>query len=384
MYRLMTCLSLGLLLMVQSIAQTAGPAKPATSNSDYYNDGIRLKDKKEFAQAVAAFKKAIAAKPTHKEALYEAGWCSNELGKYDDAIAFLLKAKQQWPNEAKIYFEIGYAYFKTNNLEEAKTNYYRCIALKKDYGLAYKSLGNVFYSQSEYAKALENYNSYTIYETDIDSDDFYFKKGYCENESGKYNEAIVSLNRSVELNNNNASTFDELGFAYYKIENPDGAIKNYNKSIELKPNSNVPYLGLGDVYKDIRKNTDEALKYYLKAVEYKTESKKTQYCIGWCYNDKSRYNDAIPYLKKAISIDKQYINALTELGYSYYALTRYMEALDEFNKAILIKKTALSLYYSGLCYIGMKNKNDALKMYDELKTMGSPNADKLKTKIDGM
>ncbi|MEP7165952.1 MAG: tetratricopeptide repeat protein [Ferruginibacter sp.] len=381
MSRQIICLAITLLILGSSIAQTAGPAKTAT---EYYNEGVKLKDNKEYADAIVSFKKAITAKPNYREALFEAGWCSNEISKYNDALSFLLKAKQQWPDEPKVYFEIGYANQQLSKPEEAKTNYKRCLALKKDYGLAYKYLGNLFYGQSDYSKALENYTSYTGYESDIDSDDFYYKKGYCENELEKYSDAVESLARSIELNAEEAPSFDELGYAYYKLENADDAIKNYNRSIALKSTSHVPYLGLGDVYKDLKKNSDDALSNYLKAAVYKAESKKAQYSIGWCYNDKSNYNDAIPYLKKALSIDSKYVSALTELGYSYYALAKYEDALDEFNKAIAISKTSLSVYYSGLCYVGMKNKAAALKKYEDLVALESSYADKLKTQIDGM
>ena len=113
-----------------------------------YNDGIVLKDKKKYSEAIDLFKNAIAEQPTYKEALFEAGWCCNELEKYDDALSFLQKAKLQWPNESKVYFEIGYAYQQLGKAEEAKTNYNECLSINKEYSLAYKALGNIFLSIS--------------------------------------------------------------------------------------------------------------------------------------------------------------------------------------------------------------------------------------------
>ena len=103
-----------------------------------------------------------------------------------------------------------------------------------------------------------------------------------------------------------------------------------------------------------------------------------------CYNDMEKYNSAVPYLNKAIEIDSKYVSAITELGYSDYALENYDDALVQFKKALAIDKTELSFYYAGLCYVGKKQKNDALKMYDELKVMKSDYADKLKKKIDAL
>ena len=176
-----------------------------------------------------------------------------------------------------------------------------------------------------------------------------------------------------------------MAYAYYKQDDADNAIKYYNSSIALKADGYVPYIGLGDVYKDLKKDNDEALKNYLKAIENKPENEKSQYNIGWCYNEKEQYNEAIPYLKKAILINKDYLKANRELGYSYYALGEYSNAQALFNKTIsLDKKDELSFYYSGLCYVEMKDKTAALKMYDSLQELQSTYADKLKTKIDSM
>ena len=47
-------------------------------------------------------------------------------------------------------------------------------------------------------------------------------------------------------------------------------------------------------------------------------------------------------------------------------------------------KTELNLYYSGLCYVGKKQKSEAMKYYDELTKMKSDYAGKLKKKIDAL
>ena len=134
----------------------------------------------------------------------------------------------------------------------------------------------------------------------------------------------------------------------------------------------------------MKKDLDEALKSFFKSLDINSQNKKTNYLIGWCYNEKGRYNDAVTYLKKALEIDKEYVNAMTELGYCDYALQNYNDALRQFNRAISINKTEVSLYYAGLSYTGLKKKDDALRMYEELKAMNSSYSDKLKKKIDAL
>ncbi len=364
-----------LLITLFTTAQTA---------VQYYNEGIKLQDQKKYTEAVVSFKKAIILNEKYKEALYSAGWCNIELKKYYEALSYLQKARTLWPNEPKVYLEIGYANEKLSKKTEAKENYDKCISLKSDFALAYKYLAYLYYDEKNYKKALENFESYILYEPDNKIEEVYFRKGFSENELGKYNEAIVSLNIATKLNADDAGTYNELGYAFTKLENADDAIKNYTRALEINPKSMAGNNGMAEVYKDLKKKPADAVKYYLKTISLEPNNKKANYWTGWCYNELERYNDAVPYLKKAIEIDGKYVNAITELGYSDYALENYDDALAQFRKAITIDKTELSVYYSGLCYVGMNQKSDALKMYNDLKTMNSDYADKLKKKIDNM
>lgn len=98
----------------------------------------------------------------------------------------------------------------------------------------------------------------------------------------------------------------------------------------------------------------------------------------------SKLNDAVPYLKKVIEIDDKYVSVYTEPGYCDYALKKYDNALLNFKKAFAIVKTELNMYYTGLCFIGKKDKSAALKMMNDLKALDSDYAGDLQKLIDKM
>ena len=360
------------------------PSPPGNNTVALYNEGIRLKDQKKYSDALASFKKALVVKPEYREALYQAGWCCNELEKYTDAINYLKKARSLWPEEPKVYLDLGYANQQAGIKEEARANYSKCLSLKNDYALAYQYLGNLYYGESDYAKALENYEFYVRYESSITSATFYYKMGFCQNDLKKYEGAIGSFKKAVSLKTGYLDAYNELAYSNTKLGNSEEALKNYNEALRIDPKSTVAYNGIGDVYKDEKKDLDEALKNFFKSLDINPQNKKTNYLIGWCYNEKQHYNDAVPYLKKALEIDKEYIVAITELGYCDYALQNYNDALKQFNRANSINKTELSSYYAGLCYVGLKKKEDALRTYEDLKSMNSSYTEKLKKKIDAL
>ncbi len=337
--------TLALCLLIVSFT-TAQTTKTATQ---YYSDGVKLQNDGKYSEAFTAFKNAIVKNSNYKEALFSAGWNCNELKKYSEAIPYLQKAKTLWPNEPKVYLELGYAYEMLKKKTDAITNYNKCISLKSDYSLAYKYLGILYYDDKDYEKSLKNITSYLDIIPNSKDDDIYFRKAVSENEMGLHDDALESITKALDLEPDKVKFNNELAYTYHKL-----------------------------------KNDKEALKYYLKSIEADGNNVKANYWAGWCYNELGKYNEAVPYLEKALEVDDKYISAYTELGYCYYALKNYDKALNNFKKAFAIEKTPLTVYYTGLCFVGKKDKTSALKMVSELKAMNSDYQEKLQKAIDKM
>ena len=250
---------------------------------EWYNKGIELKGKQDYEGALAAFKNAISKKADYNEAYYQAGWCCNELEKYEDAVDFLKK----------------------------------------------------FMPTTEADK------------------------------KNKYN---------------------ETGFSYYKLQKATDAIIEYKNTIELSPKDGVALRCLGNVYYEIEEDHDNAIEYFEKAiVADEEESKPIYYKLGWLYNDKERYDDAIKILLKAIEYDSEDSGYREELGFAYYQKEEYEFALTQLNKAISLDDASkLGYYYKGLCFIATNKKGEAMSMYYKLKELDTDLATELNDKINKM
>ena len=254
-----------------------------SSAKEWYNKGMQLKHTHEYEGALAAFKNAIAKKANYSDAYYQAGWCSNELEKYEQGIDFLKK---------------------------------------------YQPVENA-------------------------------------NKKDKYN---------------------ELAFAYFKLQKATNAIEEYNNTLALFPKNGIALIGVGNVYYDIQEDHDKAMMYFEKAMAVDEEvSKPIYYKLGWLYNDKERFDDAIKIMLKAIEYDSEDSGYREELGYAYYMKEQYEFAITQLNKAIsLDENSKLGYYYKGLCFIATNKKGDAMSMYYKLKTIDSDDADELLGKINEM
>jgi len=371
-------------LLIATVLVSAAIAQPAKTATEYYNDGVKLKEGEKYKEALVSFKNAGSKKPDYYEAWYEAGWCANELEQYTEAATYLEKAKKLSPSQAKIYFELAYAQDNSDKTDDAILNYKKVLELYPEYYSALQNLGDIYYKKEDYSKALDYYKQY-LQGDDIDNY-YYYKAGWSSNDLEAYGDAINYLEKYEPTENDDiAKKYAEIGYANYKLENNDESIDAYKKALDAKPGYGTALRGLGNVYYNNTEDYDAAIDYFEQAIEKDEENSKDDYYkLGWLYNDAEQYDDAINILLKAVDYDEKDPGNREELGYAYYMKDNYENALTQLNKAIeLDPKSKLGYYYKGLCYLAQDKKDAAMNVYTKLKEIDAAQAEKLLAKING-
>ena len=116
----------------------------------YYNT-------KQYAEAANAYKQGLELRPNNATALYNLGWCYNDLERYTEAIDELRKATQLRPNYPEAYNEMGYAFHQLGRYPEAVQQYQIAIRQKTDYASAHYNLGLSYMQLRNRPAALEQY-----------------------------------------------------------------------------------------------------------------------------------------------------------------------------------------------------------------------------------
>ena len=352
----------------------------------FYNEGVKLKDQ-NVPLALEKFQKAITLDPNYVAAIYECGWCQNDLKNYNSAVEYLRKARTVWSAIPKIYFELGYAFEKLNNTDSAIKCYNRCLELKPDYAGVYRQLGYIAYNKNDNAIALDYFKKYEAAATSAITDYLYwYRKGYACNGLQDYGAAKTALRKSLSFKDDYLQTYLEIGFAStrLKTENEE-AIGYYKKAIALDPKDHVAYNGIAEVYRDNKNDMTEAMEWYQKTLSVKPRERKAEFGMGYCLNSTDKYAEAIPYLKIAVEEEPTYTAAFVELGYSHYMLSKFSDAIYYLRKAIdLNPETENAYYYSVLVYIAQKNKTMAQKMVDKLSDLSSKYVATLQPKVNAL
>ncbi len=210
----------------------------------------------------------------------------------------------------------------------------------------------------------------------------YYDAGMKAAAKGLYPDAILSFQMAVSLNKMYDSAYAEMGNAYYRINKIDSALICYKKALTVNPNWGQMHLAIGNIYRDVKMQYDEAIIHYKDAIKVNPSDKLACYSLAWCYNAKKDYDNAILYATKALDIDNNYRHPYNELAHAYRQTAKYEDCVAQFKKNMAISPIDLPVYYCGLCLLQLNQKEEAMKMQEQLLKINPKLAETLRKKVE--
>jgi tetratricopeptide (TPR) repeat protein len=111
-------------------------------------------------EAVAAYRKAIAANPNASGALVNLGTISFRMGRMKDAAAYYARAMQADPEYPLAHFNLGNLNDEQGNFEAARRHYLEAIRLSPRYADAYFNLALLCERNNEILQAIGYWQNY--------------------------------------------------------------------------------------------------------------------------------------------------------------------------------------------------------------------------------
>jgi tetratricopeptide (TPR) repeat protein len=338
-------------------------------------------DNQDYEEALKWFKKANSINPKNGSIYYDIAWCQNELARYAEVLRTAEAGVTVEPT-VNLYNEYAYALYMLERYSEAIEKYKKAQAINNEDKNTIKGMADSYFSMKDYKNAEVYYRK--CLELGKDSKIANYKIGYIMNENKNYQKAIDYELAALKLDNDYAEAYNELAYAYSRLNQKSKALDSYLKAHNLNPKSALYAANVADMYygESEVKNLDKAIEYYKKSLAIDNKSAESNFNIGWVLNEKQNYTEAKPYLYKAVELDPKYADAWIELGWIDYSEGNYAAAEADYLKALQYNaKSELARYYLGQVYIKQKKNSNAQKMLDELKSMNSAYADKLKAKM---
>jgi len=156
-----------------------------------------------------------------------------------------------------------------------------------------------------------------------------------------------------------------LGWVFYQREQPDDAIGEFEKSLEINPNNAEAIYNIGNVLVQ-KGQVDDAIAQYQKALEINPNLADAHYNLGNVLVQKGQVDDAIVHYQKALEINPDRAEVRNNLGFALFSKGQVDDAIVQYEKALEIAPNFADAHYNlGLALIQKGQIDGAVAQFQE-------------------
>ena len=294
---------------------TTGPGTPAADLSveEHFQKGNDYIKNGQFDKAVAEFEAVLKADPERISALTNLGVAYYNVGRLDEAIAQYQKALEIGPDDADIHSNMAAAYVQKNDLVQGMAEYQKAIKINPELSQAHFGLAVVYLQQGQNDQASEELLKFQKYDDGMDpiaTAQAYVYLGAIYLDEGELEKALVEYQKALQADPKLPSAHFGVGLVYAQLGQTDQAIKALEQFQEyddgLNPTMTAQaYVYLGAIYLD-KGEPEKALVEYQKALQVDPKLPAAHFGAGRAYAQLGQTDQAI----KALEQFQQYDDGL--------------------------------------------------------------------------
>ena len=202
----------------------------------------------------------------------------------------------------------------------------------------------------------------------------WFALSEADDNHGQYAQAIAAYRQALQINPQNADTWDNLGAAYDQAGQQ--ALDAVRQALQIIPQDAVAWYNLGLAYDDAGQHA-KAIDAYRHALQINPQNADTWYNLGIAYGH-AQNAQAINAERQALQINPKFALAWQYLGITYFGAGQNAQAIDAYRQALKINpKLSNAWFLLGLVYLQTGRQNQALAVYQHLKTLDPAKAQNL-------
>ncbi len=185
----------------------------------------------------------------------------------------------------------------------------------------------------------------------------YYKRGFALNSIGKFEEALLYLEKALALRQNNPEILISMSYSYRCLKKYDIAIECCNRALEIEINNTKAWSKKGKLLYELFK-FEQAIECFDKALETNPSDIDSWKDKGKCLFKINKFEQAIECFDKTIKSRPDNDRAWYYKGLSYRYLNKHKQAIECFDKCIIINpKDSDSLFERGRLKIINKDKS---------------------------
>lgn len=152
----------------------------------------------------------------------------------------------------------------------------------------------------------------------------------------KFDEALPILEEITKIDPQNSEAWRTLAqLRWYHQHNPDKAYDELIEALKCEPSNLWALILMGNLLTKEKNDLEGAKSYYDKVLEYYPDNAIAINNVAATYMERQEYVEAIPLMRKVISLDDSYINSYYGLALCYYKTEKLNEAFDICHQAAI-------------------------------------------------
>jgi tetratricopeptide (TPR) repeat protein len=351
------------------------------------NKGIALAELDRFEEAMVCFDEALRIDPHSPAAWINKGYGYNSLGRPEEALACLVHAEQVDPQNSVLWYSKGRALLLLARFGEAATCFGKSVQIDPRYADAwtgqamalmaldrFKEAGDCLARAEEidpqcpddWKKLLAERGNHDMALTSFKpAETAWGKQGLTLAQAGKYEEALASFAKALEIDPRYGGAWHNRGSALTSLGRNEEAIACYHHVLEIDPlfapawERKAYALGLLGQY-------EEAAACLTKALELDPENVASWSNMGTALRSLGRLEEAVASYTKALEIDPRHAVIWDNKGSSLRGLNRHDEAIGCYTKALGIDPRNPSFWvHKGEALAEMSRLDEANKCFDK-------------------
>lgn len=228
------------------------------------------RDARQFDEATAICRKAVAANPNDRDLKLLLAWQLADTGKLDEGLTIANSLLTGKPTDREVYFQVSEMQQRQKHWKESEDALSKAepLATSKDDKV------NLYFRKGALAEREKHYDvaeQYFHKVLDIDPDNAITLNnlGYMlADKTSRYNDALKYIRKAVELEPMNGAYLDSLGWVYLKLGQYEQAEDNLRKAVERTSADPTVHDHLGDLYEKTGRIRLAAAQWEISVAEF--------------------------------------------------------------------------------------------------------------------
>jgi tetratricopeptide (TPR) repeat protein len=353
-----------------------------------------------YSEAIVGLNGLILSDSLNPDLYRKLAYCYSAADNYEKAISYLLCALELKPGDSRLLLMLGDNYMAYEKYGEAKAAYLKYMEQNIKSNDGQLRLAKAFIALKEWAAGENILKSLVEIKDSVPS--YYEQLAKCQEALKEYDDAIVSLHKTIQLNPYSINNVIKLCNLYFRTERPVSAqraadasllyfpqnaelwrikaevlfkldyypeaVKSYRNALMYGDTSSTLYRNLGICFYASGKS-DSAFLFLDTAFRKEDDDCITALYLGKALKDLNRQDEAVIYLEEveAIQMNNYVIESFINLGVVYQLKKDYKTSVAYFNRALELDPERKSvLFRMAATYDeGYEDKTIALKYYKE-------------------